>query len=183
MGDDSHSDTVEVKGDCRPSGTRVTRAASRNAPPKRQIPRHFFLCFHVVNSQDAARPSARARAPPTHRSLTSRTATPPDPQSGAGEPGARAPPALQPAAAGKPRRHEPLAEATAYSRRQASKITPGDWAHVLPEAETGCLFASRARTQGLVAPLRRPRPQPLPGEHRALQQATNAQLKNVVPGD
>ena len=40
------------------------------------------------------------------------------------------------------------AASTAYSRRQASKITPGDWAHVLPEAETGCLLLAPETEEG-----------------------------------
>ncbi len=75
------------------------------------------------------------------------------------------------------------AASTAYSRRQASKITPGDWAHILPEAETGCLLLAPETEEGwwrhsVVLVL----------NHDAegstgviLNRPTNAQLKNVVP--
>ena len=75
------------------------------------------------------------------------------------------------------------AASTAYSRRQASKITPGDWAHGLPEAETGCLLLAPETEEGwwrhsVVLVL----------NHDAegstgviLNRPTNAQLKNVVP--
>ena len=62
MGDDSHSDTVEVKGDWRAfryarNPRRVAKRPARND----RFPDTFPLFSYVVNSQDAAR-GARARA-------------------------------------------------------------------------------------------------------------------------
>jgi putative transcriptional regulator len=124
MGDESHSDTVEVKGDWR-----AFRAA-------------------LVNQEHAHRQRVNQQQQQANHVVTNLTAA-----------------------------------STAYTRRQASKITPGDWAHVLPEAETGCLLLAPDTEEGwwrhsVVLVL----------NHDSegstgviLNRPTNAQLKNVVP--
>ena len=50
MGDESHSDTVEVKGDWRAFRyVRDPRRVAKRPRPETQIPRHFFLCFHCTS--------------------------------------------------------------------------------------------------------------------------------------
>ena len=159
------------KGIGGPSGTRVTRAASRNAPPETtDSPTLFplFSCREFPRRRAGLRARAHARDPnPTHRSLTSRTATPRDPQSGAGEPGARAPPALQPAAAGKPRRHEPLRRIDRVQPKAGFEDNPRRLGARPPGGGDGLPITRARNRRGLVAPLRRPRPQPRRrGEHR-----------------